>query len=103
MELRHRRFETRKCQEAGKLPTVNQGVRARRDSFCLCMACVLARKRRLVVVCALPYRSTAVVRFEVEHAVITPLRQELVTARAKQAAETAATRVDFYTLVRGEN
>lgn len=42
-------------------------------------------------------------RSDIEQAVIVPLRQELAAARAKQAAETAATRVDFYTLVRGEN
>ena len=39
---------------------------------------------------------------EVEQKVIAPLRQERETARGQQAAETAATRVDFYTLVRGE-
>jgi alpha-D-ribose 1-methylphosphonate 5-triphosphate synthase subunit PhnG len=38
----------------------------------------------------------------IEHCVVAPLKQRLVTARARKAAETAATRVDFYTLVRGE-
>lgn len=59
-------------------------------------------KAKLIALCDALIQ-TGRFRSEVEHAVITPLRQELVTARTKQAAETAATRVDFYTLVRGEN
>src|SRR4029079_7481085 len=39
---------------------------------------------------------------EVEASVISPLRVALHAARNKKAAETAATRVDFYTMVRGE-
>ncbi len=39
---------------------------------------------------------------EIEQKVIAPLRHEMETARAHRAAQTAATRVDFYTLVRGE-
>ena len=38
----------------------------------------------------------------ITHAVLTPLKQNLADQRARKAAETAATRVDFYTLVRGE-
>jgi alpha-D-ribose 1-methylphosphonate 5-triphosphate synthase subunit PhnG len=38
----------------------------------------------------------------VEAQVLAPLRARMVTERARKAAETAATRVDFYTLVRGE-
>lgn len=59
-------------------------------------------KAKLIALCDALIQS---VRFkgEVEQAVIAPLRQELAAVRAKQAAETAATRVDFYTLVRGEN
>ncbi len=38
----------------------------------------------------------------VESGVIAPLRAALVANRNRKAAETAATRVDFYTLVRGE-
>ncbi len=38
----------------------------------------------------------------VEHHVLTPLRAALVSERDRKAAETAATRVDFYTMVRGE-
>jgi alpha-D-ribose 1-methylphosphonate 5-triphosphate synthase subunit PhnG len=39
---------------------------------------------------------------EVETKVIAPLRAAMVAMRNRNAAETAATRVDFYTLVRGE-
>jgi alpha-D-ribose 1-methylphosphonate 5-triphosphate synthase subunit PhnG len=38
----------------------------------------------------------------VEENVLTPLRAAMVTERDRRAAETAATRVDFYTMVRGE-
>ena len=38
----------------------------------------------------------------VETKVIAPLRAAMVTKRNRKAAEAAATRVDFYTLVRGE-
>lgn len=38
----------------------------------------------------------------VERDVLAPLRASLANDRARKAAETAATRVDFYTLVRGE-
>jgi alpha-D-ribose 1-methylphosphonate 5-triphosphate synthase subunit PhnG len=38
----------------------------------------------------------------VEAKVLAPLRAALISGRASKAAETAATRVDFYTLVRGE-
>ena len=38
----------------------------------------------------------------VEAQVLTPLRARLFSKRNRSAAETAATRVDFYTLVRGE-
>jgi alpha-D-ribose 1-methylphosphonate 5-triphosphate synthase subunit PhnG len=34
--------------------------------------------------------------------VLAPLRAAMIAARNVTAAETAATRVDFYTLVRGE-
>jgi len=34
--------------------------------------------------------------------VIAPLRTQMISERNRTAAETAATRVDFYTLVRGE-
>jgi alpha-D-ribose 1-methylphosphonate 5-triphosphate synthase subunit PhnG len=38
----------------------------------------------------------------VEENVLAPLREVAISARSARAAETAATRVDFYTLVRGE-
>ena len=38
----------------------------------------------------------------VESQVIAPLRTRMISKRNRTAAETAATRVDFYTLVRGE-
>jgi len=38
----------------------------------------------------------------VEAKVLAPLRARLMSERDRKAAETAATRVDFYTLVRGE-
>lgn len=39
----------------------------------------------------------------VETAVLHPIRQRLVTEATRNSAETAATRVDFFTLVRGED
>ena len=38
----------------------------------------------------------------VEAQVLAPLRTAMISERNRKAAETAATRVDFYTLVRGE-
>ena len=38
----------------------------------------------------------------VEAKVLAPLRTAMISERHRKAAETAATRVDFYTLVRGE-
>ncbi len=38
----------------------------------------------------------------VERSVIAPLREQLMVERRQAAAETAATKVDFYTMVRGE-
>jgi alpha-D-ribose 1-methylphosphonate 5-triphosphate synthase subunit PhnG len=38
----------------------------------------------------------------IEAKVLTPLRARVVAERKRKAAETAATKVDFYTLVRGE-
>ena len=38
----------------------------------------------------------------VEAQVVEPLRARMISERNRRAAETAATRVDFYTLVRGE-
>jgi alpha-D-ribose 1-methylphosphonate 5-triphosphate synthase subunit PhnG len=38
----------------------------------------------------------------IETSVLAPLRAEQAAARRRQAEQTAATKVDFYTLVRGE-
>ncbi|MDE2329441.1 MAG: phosphonate C-P lyase system protein PhnG [Bradyrhizobium sp.] len=38
----------------------------------------------------------------VENQVLAPLRATVLSQRKRRAAETAATRVDFYTMVRGE-
>jgi alpha-D-ribose 1-methylphosphonate 5-triphosphate synthase subunit PhnG len=58
-------------------------------------------KARMVALCDAMVQSD---RFadEVETKVIAPLREAMVAKRNRKAAETAATRVDFYTLVRGE-
>jgi alpha-D-ribose 1-methylphosphonate 5-triphosphate synthase subunit PhnG len=58
-------------------------------------------KARLIALCDALIQN-ADLTTELEQKVIAPLRQERETARVQQAAETAATRVDFYTLVRGE-
>lgn len=61
-----------------------------------------SEKAKLIALCDAMIQSAAL-RDDIEQAVVAPLRQEQVAAQARQAAETAATRVDFYTLVRGEN
>ena len=38
----------------------------------------------------------------IEQEVIAPLRTAMIAKRSREDAETAATRVDFYTMVRGE-
>jgi len=38
----------------------------------------------------------------IETKVLAPLRAAMISERSRKASETAATRVDFYTLVRGE-
>lgn len=58
-------------------------------------------KAKLIALCDALIQSTDLTT-EIEQKVIAPLRHEMETARAHRAAETAATRVDFYTLVRGE-
>lgn len=59
-------------------------------------------KARLIALCDALIQNEAF-RHDVELKVVAPLRQELAAQRSQQAAETAATRVDFYTLVRGES
>lgn len=60
-----------------------------------------SQKAKLIALCDALMQND-VLAIEVEQKVVAPLRRELDAARAKRAAETAATRVDFYTLVRGE-
>jgi alpha-D-ribose 1-methylphosphonate 5-triphosphate synthase subunit PhnG len=59
-------------------------------------------KARLIALCDAMIQ-TADHADAIETHVLTPLRNQIVAARAQKASETAATRVDFYTLVRGEN
>jgi alpha-D-ribose 1-methylphosphonate 5-triphosphate synthase subunit PhnG len=58
-------------------------------------------KARMIALCDAMVQSEQFAD-EVETKVITPLRGAMVAKRNRNAAETAATRVDFYTLVRGE-
>jgi len=58
-------------------------------------------KARLIALCdALIQTETHAGR--IEACVIAPLREAMLAGRAQAAAEAAATRVDFYTMVRGE-
>jgi alpha-D-ribose 1-methylphosphonate 5-triphosphate synthase subunit PhnG len=57
--------------------------------------------RRIALLDALFQREAD--RGEVETRVLAPIATRLAAERAKVAAETAATRVDFFTLVRGED
>jgi alpha-D-ribose 1-methylphosphonate 5-triphosphate synthase subunit PhnG len=59
-------------------------------------------KARLIALCDALIQSDSFKNY-IQQAVVAPLRQERIELLAKQAAETAATRVDFYTLVRGES
>lgn len=58
-------------------------------------------KARLIALCDALIQNCDF-KADVEQKIIVPLRRELEDERSRQAAETAATRVDFYTLVRGE-
>lgn len=60
-----------------------------------------SEKATLIALCDALIQNDALA-VEVEQKVIAPLRAEFEAVRATRAAETAATRVDFYTLVRGE-
>ncbi len=59
-------------------------------------------KARLIALCDALIQSEHFMH-DVEKKIVAPLRQEQAAARACHAAQTAATRVDFYTLVRGED
>ena len=58
-------------------------------------------KARLIALCDALVQSHAFAG-EVESKVIAPLRAAVAARRDRRASETAATRVDFYTMVRGE-
>jgi alpha-D-ribose 1-methylphosphonate 5-triphosphate synthase subunit PhnG len=58
-------------------------------------------KARLIALCDAMAQSDAFAD-AVEQEVIAPLRTAMIAKRTRVAAETAATRVDFYTMVRGE-
>ncbi|PAY07797.1 MULTISPECIES: phosphonate C-P lyase system protein PhnG [Bradyrhizobium] len=60
-----------------------------------------AEKARMIALCDAMVQS-AELSGEVEAKVIAPLRAAVDAERSRKAAETAATRVDFYTMVRGE-
>ncbi|MBR0870732.1 phosphonate C-P lyase system protein PhnG [Bradyrhizobium tropiciagri] len=60
-----------------------------------------AQKARMIALCDAMVQS-AEFSGAVEARVIAPLRTALVAERTRKAEETAATRVDFYTMVRGE-
>ena len=58
------------------------------------------RKARLIAICDAMIQSKE--RARVIDAVVAPLEQAMLARRQKTDAETAATRVNFFTLVRGE-
>jgi alpha-D-ribose 1-methylphosphonate 5-triphosphate synthase subunit PhnG len=60
-----------------------------------------SEKARMIALCDALVQSDHFAE-AVEQAVLAPLRAALLAKRERSAAETAATRVDFYTLVRGE-
>jgi len=59
-------------------------------------------KARLAALCDALWQN-ADRRVSVEKYVLAPIRQRLAAERTEAAAKTAATRVDFFTLVRGED
>ncbi|MDO9563613.1 MAG: phosphonate C-P lyase system protein PhnG [Bradyrhizobium sp.] len=59
------------------------------------------RKAQMIALCDALVQSHEFAE-AVEENVLTPLRATMVSEQDRRAAETAATRVDFYTMVRGE-
>ena len=59
------------------------------------------RKAEMIALCDAMVQSAEFADI-VESKVVAPLRATMITERNRKAAEAAATRVDFYTLVRGE-
>jgi alpha-D-ribose 1-methylphosphonate 5-triphosphate synthase subunit PhnG len=60
-----------------------------------------AQKAQMIALCDALVQSNEFVG-AVETKVLAPLRAAMISERNSKAAETAATRVDFYTMVRGE-
>lgn len=60
-----------------------------------------AKKARLAAICDALWQTGS--RDEIEHHVLAPLRQARAAHRDHERARTAATKVDFFTLVRGED
>jgi alpha-D-ribose 1-methylphosphonate 5-triphosphate synthase subunit PhnG len=60
------------------------------------------RKARLAALCDALWQSP-VYRGQIERHVLLPLRERQTRQRERTRAQTAATRVDFFTLVRGED
>ncbi|MEH2628100.1 alpha-D-ribose 1-methylphosphonate 5-triphosphate synthase subunit PhnG [Bradyrhizobium sp. AZCC 1719] len=59
------------------------------------------QKAQMIALCDAMVQSTEL-SGEVETKVIGPLRAAMIADRSRKAAEAAATRVEFYTMVRGE-
>ena len=59
------------------------------------------KKARMIALCDAMVQSRALAG-AVEANVLAPLRAAMTAQRARKSAEAAATRVDFYTMVRGE-
>ncbi len=59
-------------------------------------------KARLAAVCDALWQNASF-RPRIEHDVLAPIRSRLASERARERAQTAATRVEFFTLVRGED
>ena len=60
-----------------------------------------AQKARMIALCDALVQSDEFAD-AIETGVLAPLREAMISEQGRKAAETAATRVDFYTLVRGE-
>jgi alpha-D-ribose 1-methylphosphonate 5-triphosphate synthase subunit PhnG len=60
-----------------------------------------AQKARMIALCDALLQSNEFAD-AIEAGVLAPLRAAMISGQDRKAAETAATRVDFYTLVRGE-
>ncbi|MBR0686200.1 phosphonate C-P lyase system protein PhnG [Bradyrhizobium manausense] len=58
-------------------------------------------KARLIALCDALVQSRDFAA-AVEREIVAPLREQLMVKRSREAEETAATKVDFYTMVRGE-